>query len=177
VFPAGVKPVRPRGDDTRDHLSSKLRKQIKVHEWKPYYEDRVLVRRIDPPRVNALVELPYQSAREKLGIQFGEVVAVGPGNTLLTYFCDHGNRPAVLGNTAYTDRKPGAPKPDCKCGRPMEPLVYTDSGKHASTRQPLSVKPGDRVLYARVPPQEFEQDGETYTFCFEEQHILAVLEG
>jgi co-chaperonin GroES (HSP10) len=38
------------------------------------------------------------------------------------------------------------------------------------------VKPGDRVIYARWPANEFEQDGETFTFLYEEQAILAVLE-
>jgi chaperonin GroES len=40
----------------------------------------------------------------------------------------------------------------------------------------LDVRPGDRVIYGRWPANEFEQDGETYTFLYEEQAILAVLE-
>jgi co-chaperonin GroES (HSP10) len=38
------------------------------------------------------------------------------------------------------------------------------------------VKPGDRVIYARVPDQEFEQDGVIHTFLFEEQHLMGILE-
>ncbi len=45
------------------------------------------------------------------------------------------------------------------------------------SRWPMTVKPGDRVIYARVPPQEFVDDaGVTHTFLFEQQHILAVLD-
>jgi co-chaperonin GroES (HSP10) len=40
----------------------------------------------------------------------------------------------------------------------------------------MGVRPGDRVIYARWPANEFEQDGETFTFLYEEQAILAVLE-
>jgi co-chaperonin GroES (HSP10) len=39
----------------------------------------------------------------------------------------------------------------------------------------FDVKPGDRVIYARWPANEFEQGGETYTFLYEEQAILAVV--
>jgi co-chaperonin GroES (HSP10) len=39
----------------------------------------------------------------------------------------------------------------------------------------FDVKPGDTVIYARWPANEFEQDGELYTFLYEEQAILAVV--
>jgi len=39
-----------------------------------------------------------------------------------------------------------------------------------------TVQPGDRVIYSRVPDQEFEQDGVLHTFLFEEQHVLGILE-
>jgi co-chaperonin GroES (HSP10) len=50
-------------------------------------------------------------------------------------------------------------------------VVVAVAGGHV-----FDVKPGDRVIYARWPANEFEQDGETYTFLYEEQAILAVLE-
>jgi co-chaperonin GroES (HSP10) len=50
-------------------------------------------------------------------------------------------------------------------------VVVAVAGGHV-----FDMKPGDRVIYARWPANEFEQDGETYTFLYEEQAILAVLE-
>jgi co-chaperonin GroES (HSP10) len=46
----------------------------------------------------------------------------------------------------------------------------------AVSKGALDVRPGDRVIYARWPANEFEQNGETFTFLYEEQAILAVLE-
>jgi co-chaperonin GroES (HSP10) len=46
----------------------------------------------------------------------------------------------------------------------------------AVSKAALDVRPGDRVIYARWPANEFEQNGELYTFLYEEQAILAVLE-
>lgn len=46
----------------------------------------------------------------------------------------------------------------------------------AVTGKVYDCAPGDRVIYARWPANEFEQDGETFTFLYEEQAILAVLE-
>jgi co-chaperonin GroES (HSP10) len=46
----------------------------------------------------------------------------------------------------------------------------------AVSKGALDVRPGDRVIYARWPANEFEQNGELYTFLYEEQAILAVLE-
>ena len=37
------------------------------------------------------------------------------------------------------------------------------------------VKPGDRVIYARWPANEFQHGDETYTFLYEEQAILAIV--
>jgi co-chaperonin GroES (HSP10) len=103
---------------TRDQQD--MRPQADVEHARPYHEDRVLVRRVEAPRDGRLVILPDADARQKVGHQFGVVVAVAHDG--------------------------------------------------------LDVKPGDRVIYARWPSNEFEQDGETYTFLYEEQAILAVLE-
>lgn len=103
----------------------------------PYYEDRVLVKRL-PAESHGLIAAPNQDAREKVGDQIGIVISVGKGATYFTL-------------------KDGT-RVDYKCG----PV-------------PFDVQPGDKIKYSRVPPNEFVQDGETYTFLFEEQHILCVL--
>jgi co-chaperonin GroES (HSP10) len=102
---------------TRDQRD--MRPQADVEHARPYHEDRVLVRRVEPPADGRIVLMENQEAREKVGHQYGVVVAVAEG--------------------------------------------------------PWDVKPGDRVIYARWPANEFEQDGELYTFLYEEQAILAVL--
>lgn len=90
-----------------------------IEHAEPHHADRVLVRRVAPPD-GRLVILDNQEGREKVGHQYGVVVAV-------------------------------------------------------STGVPHDVKRGDLVIYARWPANEFECDGETYTFLYEEQAILAVL--
>jgi co-chaperonin GroES (HSP10) len=43
-------------------------------------------------------------------------------------------------------------------------------------RYALGVKPGDIVLYDRVPANDVNLNGQMYTLCHEEQHVIAVLE-
>lgn len=43
-------------------------------------------------------------------------------------------------------------------------------------RTKFDVQPGDKIVYERWPNSEFEHEGETYTFLYEEQSIKAVLE-
>jgi co-chaperonin GroES (HSP10) len=38
------------------------------------------------------------------------------------------------------------------------------------------VKPGDEVIYPRVPANDLRINGEEYTMLHEEQHCLAVVE-
>ncbi|HEY6344940.1 MAG TPA: co-chaperone GroES [Bryobacteraceae bacterium] len=103
---------------TRDQRDMRL--QANVEHVRPYHEDRVLVRRVAPPADGRIVLMENQEGREKVGHQYGVVVAVAEGS--------------------------------------------------------WDVRPGDRVIYARWPANEFEQGGETYTFVYEEQAILCVLE-
>jgi co-chaperonin GroES (HSP10) len=102
---------------TRDQRD--MRPQGDVEHARPYHEDRVLVRRIEPPRDGQIVLLENQEGRDNVGHQFGVVVATAPGAR--------------------------------------------------------DVRPGDRVIYDRWPANEFQHGGETYTFLYEEQAILAIL--
>ena len=121
--------TRPSVEEARRHRSvvaspitrdqRDLRPQADVEHARPYHEDRVLVRRVPPPADGRIVIMENQEAREKVGDQYGVVVAVAKGAS--------------------------------------------------------DVKPGDRVIYARWPANEFQHGGETYTFLYEEQAILAIL--
>lgn len=91
---------------------------------------------------------PYTPNPRDTGPQHGIVVAVGPGSSGLT----------------KTVRGPE--------GQPMAKLKPFKSGKRVGP----TVKPGDRVLYARVPDCEFMEGSDLYTFLFEEQHVMGVLE-
>ncbi len=142
MLPDGMEVAKPAKRGPSDHLMHRLKPGFDPGEVRPYYEDRVLVRRIAPPAPSARLVLPM-SDRQKVGNQIGVVVSCGGGNTL-------------------------AAKRGIFDG-------YEKITKHAP--HPLAVKPGDVILYSRVPTQEFEQDGELHTFLYEEQHILAILEG
>lgn len=128
-----------------------LRPQVtSLAEAIPYYEDRVLVRWIAPPSNTAsTIAPPYTLTSRDTGPQHGVVVAVGPGSTGLT----------------KTVRGPE--------GQPQAKLKPFKGG----VRVEPTVKPGDVVLYARVPDCEFMEGSDLYTFLFEEQSILGVLQG
>jgi co-chaperonin GroES (HSP10) len=101
----------------------------------------------------------------------GTVVAVGPGDKLLTWGCGPCSR------VRRTTRK-GAPRcPDC--AQPMSQLGHN--------QHPMHVKPGDRVIYPRRPNSPvgtdestgesyLEIDGEKYQLFHEEQSCLAIIE-
>jgi co-chaperonin GroES (HSP10) len=97
-----------------------MRPRADIAHARPYHADRVLVKRIPPPPDGRLVLIENQEGREKVGHQFGVVVAV--------------------------------------------------------TGEVYDCQPGDRVIYARWPANEFEHEGETHTFLYEEQSILCVLD-
>lgn len=139
---------RRRSGKVSDHLLHRLKPRFSPAEYRPCYEDRVLVRRERAPQPEGLIRAPHtdlrgETDRQKVQTQTGIVVACGAGNTLRA-------RMSRFGSWVW----------------PRKHVLH-----------PVEVKPGDRVLYARVPTQEFEHEDELYTFLFEEQHILAVLEG
>ena len=126
----------PNHDSQYDSLRPLLhRHAADVH---PYYEDRILVRRLEWPAFERGLIVP-DIAKRATGDQFGGVVvAVGPGRTYIT---------------------------DYSTGRTYE----------MPKRVPCECRPGDKVFYQRVPTNEYVLDGETFTFLFEEQSILAIV--
>jgi co-chaperonin GroES (HSP10) len=145
-----------------DSIHDPLRPELPNAAIFPHYEDRVLVKRLPWPEQG---DLALKDTRKE-GPQLGEVIACGK-YALHIFQC---------GENIYRRRPKDIPKhgphvptphcPDCK-----EQMRYIGREFMAG-----EVKPGDKVIYSRVPPQEFTRDGETYTFVFEEQHILAVVE-
>lgn len=121
-----------------------------ISQVRPVYEDRVLVKRLPWPgdTSDTVIEAPAMTRRTNKGIQFGEVVAVGPG---------------ASGQTKFTFRNRQGPQ---------QRLVRFRDGE----RREMQVKPGDRVYYQREERQEFLEGEDMYSFLFEEQHILAVIE-
>lgn len=130
-----------------------LRPQVQgIAAVQPFYEDRVLVRWIPPPPSASTIASPTTPNPRDTGPQHGVVVAVGPGNTGLTKIQQ---RRTIEGS--------------------IEPQVVLKKFTGGGRAEP-TVKPGDRVIYARVPDCEFMEGPELFTFCHEEQHILGVLE-
>lgn len=150
---------------TRDSFFDSLRPRL-PDNVRPFYEDRVLVRRIDKPDGSLPSELlasPELAERERTGPQMGVVVAIGSGAT------GYGMLPA-----------PGSEGPDTTPRRhkwkPWKHVVGWNGKGSARMHMPPTVKPGDTVWYERVPPNEFVRDGELYTFLYEDQSILGVCE-
>lgn len=110
----------------RDSFSDPLRPLFDPLAFRPYFQDRMCVKRLPWPQDSRIIFVPGD---KREGAQLGEVVTLGEGNV-------------------------------SKFGEVL----------------PMNSKIGERVIYSRVPPQEFEHKGETYTFLFEEQHILGIVE-
>lgn len=138
----------------RDSFYDPLRPQLNVLDFRPYYEDRILVKRLPWPEKQSVLWTPGRTVKE--GPQLGEVISCGLGNRV--------HRPgvgAVIKGISELDDI-------LEHGK-----VYLASLKFYA---PMAVVSGVKIVYSRVPPQEFEQDGEVYTFIFEEQHVLGIVE-
>lgn len=182
---------------TPDSFFDSLRPRL-PDNVRPFYEDRVLVRRIDKPDGSLPSELlasPEVSERERTGPQMGIVVAVGSGAT------GYGMLPAPGSEGPDTTPRrhrwkqfrvkniDGPVAQKCTaCGRSSnfiwasridrklcDECEWERQGK-PPVRRAFQVKPGDTVWYERVPPNEFVRDGELYTFLYEDQSILGVCE-
>lgn len=110
-----------------------------------------------------------QSTRErgKQPPRIGFVVAVGKGDRLFSLFCPFCRQFTARTETARSWR--------CReCGETMRQRTTTDGTE--TGRCEMNVKPGDRVLYWRVPANGVKLNGEEFVFVHEQQHIVAVLE-
>lgn len=151
------------------------------------YADCVLVRPIDDPTAPRSPIIPsathmtkdgrWRSDRAK-GNQYGEVVAVGPGDKLLVMYC----RACFDGDSGcrvdpFATRLEGASSRTCRnCGGPLT-LGANGDGTAMIDRAEMHVKVGDVIIFPRVPANEIEVNGESMVFLREIQHVLAVVEG
>lgn len=135
--------------------------------------DCVLVRVLPEEEVTASGIVLPQTGNDSSGLRIGEVIAAGPGDRLIHYWCLYykcSSRDAMPAFDAY--RLMNGKTPKCpNCGRDMEP-----SGLPARRRAPMHVKPGDRIWYRRVLANQQLINGELYQLIHEEAHIWAVLE-
>lgn len=125
--------------------------------------DMVLVRRLPEEEKTASGLILPQSGRDKReGLRVGVVLRVGRGDRWQVPYSDDlfQNRPFGRNDTMT-----------CCIGPDGKPKYLFMSGRH-----PMSVKPGDRVVYARCPDNDVRINGEDLVLLREEQHVLAVLE-
>lgn len=146
--------------------------EVSPDSIRPIY-DRVLVREIPREEKEGSLFLP-ETSRDNKKIRTGIVVAVGLGDKAKEFIPDQKNvnsdgRPWIQ-YYAYEV---------CWCGHhesDHHEFCYQCDCKAFDGRAPMSVKPGDRVLYDRRREAEIFIDGEKYSLIHEEQSILAVIE-
>jgi co-chaperonin GroES (HSP10) len=126
--------------------------QTAVDRITPLY-DCVLVERIPEPVNSSMVQRPERWQNPEEGLRTGRVVAVGRGDVCTSEDTSNCN---IISKIRMIDGKQAD---------------WTTSARHA-----MNVKPGDVVIYPRVPANDVVIDGRAYTFLREEQHVLAVLD-
>lgn len=144
-------------------------------EWQPFHEDRILVKRLPfphdlDPAASSLLHIPESSKRDFVkDYQYGEVVSVGPGESWHQLMCDSCNTQRFQPVLAFRGGRDVRTKIGrCDCGEEwaLDAIVHF----------PCSLKPGDCVLYNRNPDYEFEHGGQIYTFMYENQYVLGLVD-
>jgi len=130
-------------------------------------EDWVLVRPDPPTRADSIV-IPESAQDPRFEGHEGVVVRVGPGDTIVHYWCFICDRDIPF--TKWRLGKTWEKRPKC----PRDATHQLRLQEHV-TRVPMTVKPGDRVLYVEGD-HEIKIKGQKYFILHEEQHILSVLE-
>jgi len=95
------------------------------------------------------------------GIRRGRVLAVGLGDRIIFAKC--------VQCGAEAQRVAGRAWRCFECGGDLE-----STGEVG--RCEMGVKPGDIILYPRIPSNDVIINGKEYTICHEEQHVLAVIQ-
>ena len=135
--------------------------------------DFVLVRAI-PPEPGAILnpnlvktgDGRYKDDNRRRGLRRGRVVVVGPGDKVERVRCGTCGLKFTRQPNEWDATREGYP---CRCGG-----IAPEAG--SAGRHVMHVRVGEEVVYPRVPANEIIIDGEEYTLCHEEQHILAVIE-
>lgn len=171
-------------DSKYDHL----RPRLDPTQFRPYFEDRVLVKRLPQPTTEGSLHLPETRNQigkgdyDPQGLQYGLVVALGPGASGIwkdgevRMMRSAAPREAPMGLKPDTNRYEGPAAEAVQMPGHVMPWKDAVDILDVTPVVPFECKVGDKVLYSRVPPHEFIHEGETYSFIFEEQSVLAVLE-
>lgn len=156
--------------------------------------DFVLVKPDAPLAMQGTIEIPDSAiaAQKEYGLQRGKVVACGPGDRVIWFVCaDCG-----MDYTSTLDPRPEG-DPNCgavrviyavascpRCGSSSRSALldswcgFHGVVHHGNERcnRPMHVKPGDTVIFPRVPANRVMIRGEEFVMLHEEQHVLAVIE-
>ena len=147
--------------------------------------DFVLVRQIRPDEglIAAPGRRPTEDGRwvdaDPSGLRRGGVLAVGPGDPLVTLRClacgAERTKRALMAFTHMMSIRAEIAMGVCRCGEKQAMVV-------GESRRQMGVEVGDEVLYTRVPANNVRLNSQysfcrdEYVFLHEEQHIFAVIE-
>ncbi len=149
--------------------------------------DFVLVKAFPPPSaiinpgVRMTKDYRWRSDRPR-GLQYGTVVAVGKGDRYISTVCHeceaYSMRIEPEGMPMPGDNLIGGRKRGLYCSKcnSSDVSVVGLNQQAAIWRGEMPVKVGDVVVYPRVPANDIRINGEEYTACHLEQHILAVVD-
>ncbi len=142
---------------------------------KPHYEDRILVKRLPfppdmDPNASTILVTPDIAKRDNIkDYQYGEVVSVADGISHWVLDCDKCGAHRFCPTLRFRHGRDQKVEPGfCPCGAEWSSAEIV--------KIPCEVRPGDRVLYNRNPDYQFEYEGQLYTFMFEQQYIIGVVE-
>lgn len=142
--------------------------------------DFVLVRPLLEPEQQGQIVLPDSARAPEKGLRRGVVVACGNGDKAVNFCCDDcgANYSSTLRQVGESQVFAVSSCPACGSpGRSMWKLTdggRLGHGKPFISRRPVHVKPGDVVIYPRVPANGVQIDGEEHFMLHEEQHCWAV---
>lgn len=116
--------------------------------------------------------LPETARDKERGTRRGTVVACGPGDRAPLFECRDCGLPyaSTMERIGEGETFKVASCPYCGCSD-----RYLHARELAEARA-MHVKPGDTVIFPRVPANRVVIDGEEMVFLHEQQHVLAVIE-
>jgi co-chaperonin GroES (HSP10) len=142
-------------------------------DWHPIY-DRVVIKALPEDVAEGSILIPDQ-ARDRSKLRRGLVVAVGPGDPYIQYGTPNNDGTSKLkavkcslchrAKRLFSTGIPKAGVDNC----------FACKGTGLGTL-PMTVKPGDVVLFDRRREAEFNVDGETYCLVNESQSVFCILE-
>ncbi len=147
--------------------------------------DLVLVRplKLEAETHSGRLVIPESARMPERGLRRGMVVACGPGDRAIGFMCADCRKFYTSTITMEGDLQSSASKvswhvADCPyCSSSNREILHTGiDGHRYEERRPMHVKPGDTVIYPRVPANGLRLGDEDFVLLHEEQHVLAVIE-